>query len=137
MLNSDFGPDGTQAPPPPPLFPDPLAGLVTADARFDAPLWTPYGPASSTSRVVVPTPPVPTEESRQAIWAAMERERRRPRGRAQQPPRQYGLAAQTPAVQPQQAVPKKSGLGAVIGCLVVLGFFVLVIINILSSIFSG
>ncbi|MBB4968911.1 hypothetical protein [Saccharothrix violaceirubra] len=27
----DFGPDGTQPPPPPALFPDPLAGLVTGE----------------------------------------------------------------------------------------------------------
>jgi hypothetical protein len=134
---SEFGPDGTQAPPPPSLFPDPLAGLVTADTWI-APQWT---TASSTSRVSVPTPPVPTEEIRQAIWAAMEQEQRRPRARRQRAPQQLGLqqfapAVQMPAVQQQQPVKQTGGVAAFIGCLIVIGFFVLVLVGILGAIFS-
>ncbi|MCP2245775.1 hypothetical protein [Lentzea aerocolonigenes] len=134
MPTNEFGPDGTQAPPPPRPFPDPLAGLVTADTWI-APQWT-----SSTSRVSVPTPPEPTEEMRQAIFAQMERERRRPRGRVQRPPHQqpqpFAPTYQIPVAQQQQAARQTGGVGAFIGCLVVLAFFVLVVINILASIFS-
>ncbi|MET9231488.1 hypothetical protein [Lentzea sp. NPDC003310] len=139
MPTNEFGPDGTQAPPPPRLFPDPLAGLVTADS-FVAPQWT-----SSSSRVVVPTPPEPTEEMRQAIYAQMQREQRRPRGRAPRPqhqyaPQQYAPAPQTPVRQqeqaPQQPAQQTSGVAAFIGCLLVIGFFVLVLLGILGAIFS-
>ena len=140
MPINEFGPDGTQAPPPPRLFPDPLAGLVTAD-KWLAPQWT---SGYSTSRVSVPTPPVPTEEMRQAIWQAMEQEQRRPRGRRQrapQPQPQRGLQAFAPApqmsgVQQQQPAKQSGGVAAFIGCLIVIGFFVLVVVNILGAIFS-
>jgi len=134
---NEFGPDGTQAPPPPRLFPDPLAGLVTAD-RWIAPQWT-----SSTSRVSVPTPPTPTDEMRQAVWEQMERERsRRLRGRRQPAPRnasplQAFAPTQVPAVQQQQPAKQSGGVAAFIGCLIVIGFFVLVIVNILGAIFSS
>ncbi len=138
-MKSEFGPDGTQAPPPPPLFPDPLAGLVTAD-RWIPPQWTAY----SSSRVSVPTPPVPTEEMRQAIWSAMEQEQRRPRGRRpqnvqrqQQVHAQYLQVPQMSGGQQQQPAKPANSTASLIGCLIVLGFFVLVIISILGSIFSG
>ncbi|MET8756448.1 hypothetical protein [Lentzea sp. NPDC004782] len=137
MPANEFGPDGTQAPPPPRLFPDPLAGLVTADTWI-APQWT-----SSTSRVSVPTPPAPTDEMRQAVWAQMERERsRRPRGRRQPAPPnvsplQSFAPTQVPAVQQQQPAKSSGGVAAFIGCLIVIGFFVLVIVNILGAIFSS
>ena len=141
MPINEFGPDGTQAPPPPRLFPDPLAGLVTAD-KWVAPQWT---SGYSSSRVSVPTPPVPTDEMRQAIWAQMEQAQRRPRGRrqrAQQPQPQLGLqqfapAPQLPGMQQQQPVKQSNGVAAFIGCLIVIGFFVLVLVNILGAIFSG
>lgn len=139
MPSSEFGPDGTQAPPPPRLFPDPLAGLVTA-GTWVAPQWT-FSGASYSSRVSVPTPPTPTEEMRQAIWAQMEQEQRRPRGRRQRAPQQqqylppqYG--PQMPVAQQQQPAKQTGGVAAFIGCLVVLGFFVLVVVNILGAIFS-
>ncbi|GAA0238810.1 hypothetical protein GCM10010492_42470 [Saccharothrix mutabilis subsp. mutabilis] len=44
----DFGPDGTQAPPPPRFFPDPLAGLVTGERL------PPAGAGSSPPAVVDP-----------------------------------------------------------------------------------
>jgi hypothetical protein len=139
---NEFGPDGTQAPPPPRLFPDPLAGLVTAD-KWVAPQWT---SAYSASRVSVPTPPTPTEEMRQAIWSAMEQERRRPRGRRQPAPRhvppqqglqQFAPTLQIPVAQQQQPTKQSGGVAAFIGCLIVIGFFVLVLVNILGAIFSG
>jgi hypothetical protein len=131
--NSDFGPDGTQAPPPPRLFPDPLAGLVTADTWI-APQWT---AGYSASRVPVPTPPTSAEEMRQAIWAEMQQEQRRPRGRRQRTPQQQVAAGgQMPAPQQQQPAKQSNGVAAFIGCLIVIGFFVLVVVNILGAIFS-
>lgn len=142
MPINEFGPDGTQAPPPPRLFPDPLAGLVTADS-FVAPQWT-----SPSSRVAVPTPAEPTEELRQAVWSQMRQEQRRPRGRAQrapQPAHEYAVQQfaptnqmSAPQQQQQQQQPAKqtSGVAAFIGCLVVIGFFVLVLVSILGAIFS-
>ncbi|SFR15610.1 hypothetical protein SAMN04488564_104195 [Lentzea waywayandensis] len=144
MPINEFGPDGTQAPPPPRLYPDPLAGLVTADS-FVAPQWT-----SFSSRVVVPTPPEPTEEARQAVWSQMQQEQRRPRGRAQRAPVQhqahqyavqqfaptYQMSAPQQQQQQQQPAKQTSGVAAFIGCLVVIGFFVLVLVSILGAIFS-
>ncbi len=147
MPSSDFGPDGTQAPPPPKLYPDPLAGLVTADIST-ASMWSGQWAQYVSSRVVAAIPPTPTEEMRKAIWAAMEQEQRHPRGRRQRPatpqpqyvqqqyvPQLYG--AQMPAAQQQQPAKQTNGVAAFIGCLVVIGFFVLVVVNILGAIFSG
>ena len=143
MPNSEFGPDGTQAPPPPRLFPDPLAGLVTADT-WTTSQWSGQWAQYAASRVVVPIPPTPTEEMRRAIWAAMEQEQRRPRGRRQRDqgpqqqyvPQQYLQGQQTPGAQQQQPTKQANGVAAFIGCLLVIGFFVLVVINILGAIFS-
>ena len=138
MPSSDFGPDGTQAPPPPRLFPDPLAGLVTAGGLI-APQWT-----SPRSRVVVPTPPAPAEAVREALHAQMRQEQRRPRAPRPQPreqqqqfvPQQYLQAAQTPAPHQQQPTQQASGVATFLGCLVVIGFFVLVLLGVLGAIFS-
>ncbi|MGI5503491.1 hypothetical protein [Lentzea sp. CA-135723] len=139
MPANEFGPDGTQAPPPPRLYPDPLAGLVTADT-YVTPQWT-----SFSSPVAVPTPPAPTEQMRQAIHEQMQREQRRPRGRAPRPQHQYApqqfapayqMPAQAPVPQRQQPAQQTSGVAAFIGCLVVVGFFVLVLVSILGAIFS-
>lgn len=145
MPINEFGPDGTQAPPPPRLYPDSLAGLVTADS-FVAPQWTSSRPAVS-----VPTPPAPSEEVRQAIYAQMQQEQRRRRPRAQAPrashqyaPQQFAPAyqafARMPSPQQQQQQPQPaqqtSGVAAFIGCLVVIAFFVLVVLGVLGAIFS-
>jgi hypothetical protein len=80
---------------------------------------------------------------RQAVWAQMERERRRPRGRRQPAPPQNAsplqafAPTQVPAVQQQQPAKSSGGVAAFIGCLIVIGFFVLVIVNILGAIFSS
>ncbi|MDX3658130.1 hypothetical protein PV646_12555 [Streptomyces sp. ID05-26A] len=139
MPINEFGPDGTQAPPPPRLFPDSVAGLVTADS-FVSPQWT-----SVRSRVVVPTPPTPTEEMRQAIHTQMRREQRRPRAQAPQAPHQYApqqfaptyqMSAPQQQQQQQQPARQTSGVAAFLGCLLVIGFFVLVLVGILGAIFS-
>lgn len=144
MPKSEFGPDGTQAPPPLRLFPDPLAGLVTADVWI-VPQWTSYS-----SPVVVPTPLTPTQadEARQAIWMQMEleHEQRRPRTRRQRAPQQqqsaphqYGpqqYGPQMPVAQQHQPTKQSNGVAAFIGCLVVIGFLVLVVVSILGAIFS-
>ncbi|WP_170067907.1 hypothetical protein [Lentzea guizhouensis] len=137
MPSSDFGPDGTQAPPPPALFPDPLAGLVTA-GTWVAPQWTPLRTASFSSRVAVPTPPpVPTDELRQAIWAQMEQEERRGQGRRQRLQQHAAPLPQAPVAQPQQPQTAANSAATVVGCVIVLGFFVLVLVSILGAIFSG
>ncbi|NKE59217.1 hypothetical protein FXN61_21325 [Lentzea sp. PSKA42] len=143
MPTNEFGPDGTQAPPPPRLFPDPLAGLVTADT-WTASQWSGQWAQYAASRVIVAVPPTPTEEMRKAIWAAMEQEQRRPRNRrqrAQAPqqqyvPQQFPHAQQIPVAQQQQPTKQTNGVAAFIGCLVVIGFFVLIVISILGAIFS-
>ncbi|KOV78521.1 hypothetical protein ADL03_39810 [Nocardia sp. NRRL S-836] len=93
--------------------------------------------ASFLSRVAVPTPPVPSDELRQAVWAEMEREHQRTRGRRQRPRQQAGPLPQAPAQQAQQAAAKPSSVATVIGCLIVVGFFLLVLVSILGAIFSG
>jgi hypothetical protein len=138
---NEFGPDGTQAPPPPRVFPDPLAGLVTADT-WTVSKWSGQWAEYAASRVVAPIPPTPTEEMRQAIWAAMDREQRHPRTRRQRAPQQQTLqqfapALQFPVAQQQQPAKQPGGVAAFIGCLIVIGFFVLVVVNILGAIFSG
>lgn len=147
MPFNEFGPDGTQAPPPPRVFPDPLAGLVTADT-WTASKWSGQWAQYAASRVVAPIPPTPTEEMRQAIWAAMDREQRHPRGRRQRVPQQQALQQQyvpqqyvqpqqMSGAQQQQPAKQSGGVAAFIGCLIVIGFFVLVVVNILGAIFSG
>ncbi|SDH23226.1 hypothetical protein SAMN05216553_11849 [Lentzea fradiae] len=134
MPSSEFGPDGTQVPPPPRLFSDPTAGLVTADT-WVAPQWT---VASFTSRVSVPTPPAPAEEIRQAVWSQLESEHRRSYGgprHAQRP--QWPAGPQTPVVHQHQPAERASALAGFLGCVVVLGFIALVLFTLLTTIFSG
>lgn len=75
-----FGQDGTQDPPPPPLAPDPLAGLVTGQmfGGFDQNV-------TATPKVVPAAPPKPDERAiRQAVDAALVNERGRQRARPAQ-----------------------------------------------------
>jgi hypothetical protein len=88
--------------------------------------------------VAVPTPPpVPTDELRQAIWAQMEQEERRGQSRRQQLQHHAGPLPQAPSAQAQQAAAQPSSTATVIGCLIVVGFFVLVLVSVLGAIFSG
>ncbi|MFJ5987465.1 hypothetical protein [Lentzea sp. NPDC092896] len=98
----------------------------------------------------MPTPLEPTEEARQAVWSQMQQEQRRPRGRAQRAPQPqqahpyavqqfaptYQMSAPQQQQQPQQPARQTSGVAAFIGCLVVIGFFVLILVSILGAIFS-
>ena len=120
----DFGLDGTQDPPPPRLFPDPLGGLVTGET---------YAPPKPVPPLVLPLPAPPDPEiARQAIRAAFAQEQR-PRQRRQSAPvpqtrgysarpQQYrapvvkGPAAVAPAAAPPQAAAKRGS--AFMGCLI-------------------
>ncbi|MEU6149861.1 hypothetical protein ABZ816_07665 [Actinosynnema sp. NPDC047251] len=151
----DFGPDGTQAPPPPHLFPDSLSGLVTGDA--DPP--RPFPDALSGS--AAPGPPVIPQVVAQPVYAepprrpAHHKQTRRAPGptpdlapawsnapRSYSPPQAYQQRsvpyAQRPAmnqVQHQQQLPaKKSGKGNLIGCLVVLATLSGLLFNVLREI---
>lgn len=88
----------------------------------------------------VPTPPAPTEEMRQAIYSQMQQEQRRPRSRQQRAPQQvpppFAQPYQTPGAQQQQPAKPANGVAAFFGCLIVVGFFVLVLLGILGAIFS-
>lgn len=132
------GQDGTQAPPPPRVFPDPLAGLVTGER--------PYRPgpvAPVVQPVVVPllaSPRPPSAPSAPHVPPA-----RRP-ARAQRPvthhPRQAGPPtahlphpglARRPAPAPVPPEQKK-GRGGLIGCLVLLAALSGLLFNVVREI---
>ncbi|WP_158848149.1 hypothetical protein [Saccharothrix deserti] len=158
-----FGEDGTQAPPPPRVFPDPLAGLVTGE-RYDVEAVPP---------VVVP-PPVPLPQPGPAYVPPA---RRPARGQALRPAQHSRPARQVPGQasgqvsthasghvsthvsrqvsgqpaahvphaeparrQPEQAVvqegPKKSR-GGLIGCLVVLAALSGLLFNVVREIIEA
>ncbi|MEO6088986.1 MAG: hypothetical protein ABIQ18_38325 [Umezawaea sp.] len=107
----EFGPDGTQAPPPLPLYPDALAGLVTGETRYRPKQAGPLLP------VYVPVVPDP-EVAREAIRAAMLREQRARPVRTRQPlPPQMQVSshrvqyqapvAPTPMAHPQPVPPRQ------------------------------
>ncbi|HEX6344627.1 hypothetical protein [Umezawaea sp.] len=142
----EFGPDGTQDPPPPRAYPDALAGLVTGE--------TPYRPkrvAPPVQPAYSPVAPDP-ELAREAIRTAMLHEQRaRPvRTRQPQPQTQVGAhrvqyrapVAPTPQAhpqappQPQQAQgerPRSRG-SAFGGCLVALLIIGSVFFNVIRQV---
>ena len=137
-----FGPDGTQAPPPPRVFPDPLAGLIAADTFVARPL---------TKITAPPQPPQPTEQMRQAIAEQMAREQRhaavRPRQKPRPPQRPHippAMPAMPVAVPPapqqaQQQQQQTSGVATFVGCLIillVLGGLAAGVIAFLGALFS-
>ncbi|MET1071872.1 MAG: hypothetical protein ABWY11_04410, partial [Umezawaea sp.] len=137
----EFGPDGTQAPPPPRAYPDALAGLVTGEAY--------HRPKPVVPLLPVYTTPVPDPEvARAAIREAMMHEQRfRPvRTRQALPPQgvvsnqrvQYHAPvaptpqAHAPAVAvPQQAKSRGSAFG---GCLVALLIIGSVFFNVIRQV---
>ncbi|WP_433267530.1 hypothetical protein ACQPZF_01735 [Actinosynnema sp. CS-041913] len=152
----DFGPDGTQAPPPPRLFPDPLAGLVTGGATpppaFPDALTglvtggQPVRPAAG-SPVDVPAPIDPQVYAEPPRRAVARRAPRRPHGPLQpaqaplphpQPTRftqpvPFAMRQIEPARQ-QPAQERKSGKGGLAGCLLVLAVLSGLLFNVLREI---
>ena len=141
-----FGPDGTQAPPPPPLYPDAVAGLVTGETLYRPKQAGPLLP------VYVPVEPDP-ELARQAIRDAVLREQRVRPVRARQPlPPQMQVSshrvqyqapvAPTPQAHPQgvrpqqqpQQAPRKSRGGAFGGCLFALLILGSVFFNVIRQV---
>ncbi|GAA1264461.1 hypothetical protein [Saccharothrix xinjiangensis] len=114
----EFGPDGTQALPPPPSFPDPLAGLVTGEGPPHREVVTPVEPARPVAPPVVAVP-APVQ---------------RGPARRRQVPRPDPPAPTLHAALP--AEPKK-GRGALVGCLVVLLVVSGLLVNVLREIIGA
>lgn len=139
----DFGFDGTQDPPPPRLFADPLGGLVTGEA------YAPPKPVEPLSFAVQPLPPAPDPEiARKAIRAAFAQEQR-PRQRTAPGPatrsysarqQQYrapvvqGPAAVAPAAAPKAEPKRGSALG---GCLIGLVIAGSLLFSVLRPVFEA
>ncbi|WP_146174619.1 hypothetical protein [Umezawaea tangerina] len=138
---NEFGPDGTQAPPPPRAFPDALAGLVTGEAHYRP---KPVAPLLPVYRTPVPDP----ELARAAIREAMLQEQRFRPVRTRQPLPPQGVVsnqrvqyhapvAPTPqAHAPAAAVPKqaKSRGSSFGGCLVALLIIGSVFFNVIRQV---
>ncbi|WP_137813855.1 hypothetical protein [Gandjariella thermophila] len=106
-----FGPDGTQDPPPPPAFPDPLAGLVTGAAMVGEAAWARLPVAEPTK------PPEVDSSMREAINAALAEPRRRGRQVGGQP-RPGTPPVRRPSAQPAQGTPQRRPANAVAGWLI-------------------
>ncbi|HWE90025.1 MAG TPA: hypothetical protein VG317_11250 [Pseudonocardiaceae bacterium] len=113
-----FGPDGTQSLAPPPVLPDPLAGLVTGVSLAGADTF--FGEPGALAVVPPSAPPPPdTAAVREAVAAVFADDR--PRRRAQNPPRtrqvnQPAYQRVQPAYQPRAsgspvAVPYGTAVG--------------------------
>ncbi|QFZ16322.1 hypothetical protein [Saccharothrix syringae] len=103
----EFGPDGTQAPPPPRFFADPLAGLPAGDA-----------PPEAAVPVVVPAPAVVAR----VPAAVFEPVRRRPARRQAAP------------VRPAAPPPARTGRAGLVGCLLALLAVGALLFNVLREI---
>ena len=138
-----FGHDGTQPPPPPHVYPDPLAGLVTGEQPYRAP--------EAVVPVVTP-PPAPVPVDVPSPRAAVRRQAE-PRSRPVRAPAQHvtgqpaehaphaGLARRQPPPAPgwqppAPQAPKKSR-GGLIGCLVVLAALSGLLFNVLREIIEA
>jgi hypothetical protein len=107
-MAGEFGPDGTQALPPLPVYPDSLSGLVSGFVE-DVPETQP--PA------LVPPPAVNQEAVRDAAKAVLAKDKRRRPIPAPAPPRQP-----TPVAPAAPGGGNQSSAAGVVGCLVVLVF---------------
>jgi hypothetical protein len=124
----EFGPDGTQPLPTPPVWPDPLAGLVSAE-NFT---WMDRSPqVVAPPKVQGPDP----EALREAIEAEMLRERRPSERRASRarPPTPRRPVRPAPVPQQAQAKSRSASLG---GCLIALLILGGVFFNVLRAVFE-
>ncbi|MFJ6670173.1 hypothetical protein ACIQMJ_03575 [Actinosynnema sp. NPDC091369] len=128
--------DGTQPPPPPLLFPDPLAGLVTGEQ--------PYRSPERVIPVSVPPPTPDPERGPPPRTTARPPDRPRPvqhvqgqpavrEPRAQPAPR----PAPEPVVSPTAPPGPKKGKGGLIGCLVVLAALGGLLFNVVREIIEA
>lgn len=150
------GRDGTQAPPPPPVFPDPLAGLVTGERLYQPPEATaPIGPPPVPRQEPAPPPAAPVRRPPQARRPA-QAQRPAPRSAAAPRPAQASPPARTAwsaqASRPDQGLrqapgrppaprgpgqqPTKSRSG-LIGCLVGLAVLAGLLFNVLREIIEA
>jgi hypothetical protein len=145
---SQFGQDGTQAPPPPHVYPDALAGLVTGE-RYETDAVPP---------IVIPPPlPLPQPGPAYVPRRPARGQALRPAQHSRQAPRQAsGHVAGQPAVhvphaelarrQPKQPKPPKQtaiqqgpkkSRGGLIGCLVVLAALSGLLFNVVREIIEA
>ncbi|MEU4801135.1 hypothetical protein [Actinosynnema sp. NPDC023587] len=149
----DFGPDGTQEPPPPRSFPDPLAGLVTGETYPPRPFPDALSGPAAPGPPVIPHVDVPSVYAEPTRRPAHHKQTRRAPGPlsgsapqlapawsdASQAYRQRSVPfAQRPAMNQVGHQPaKKSGKGGLIGCLVVLAGLSGLLFNVLREIFEA
>ncbi len=135
------GYDGTQPPPPAPLFPDPLAGLVTGERH--------YRPPASVVPVVAPPPPpaaahVPPPRAPAARPAPVRAPAQAGAARSR-PARSPVRSGQPAAHVPHAGLPRQDSVqqgrkktrGGVIGCLVVLAALSGLLFNVLREIIEA
>ncbi|MFE2750389.1 hypothetical protein ACFXGA_00125 [Actinosynnema sp. NPDC059335] len=158
------GQDGTQAPPPPPVFPDPLAGLVTGERLYRppgaaAPVEPPPAAAARqpAPRSVPARRSAPGPQAARSAWSAQVAgsgraarppqasagAARSPRGSAAReagPARVRRQAAASPARPPAPRVPGQQptkGRSGLIGCLVGLAVLAGLLFNVLREIIEA
>jgi hypothetical protein len=154
-----FGPDGTQPPPPPRTFPDPLAGLVTGERHYQrhtAPrvVVPPLAPPQPPSTPHAPAPHLPARAPAHRIGSAagpasaqrgagrdVAEQRAKAREVAEQRARAQHVTGRQPPMAPVDHTvagtqPKKSR-GGLIGCLVVLAALSGLLLNVLREIIEA
>ena len=100
-MAGEFGPDGTQALPPLPVYPDALSGVV-AGSPLDA---VSYEDVPDTVVPSPPAPPAPPAVDREWVRAAARRELARDRVRRAAPPSQPTPLPPAPGLQRTRSAP--------------------------------
>ncbi|MFI9381182.1 hypothetical protein [Kutzneria sp. NPDC052558] len=154
-MAGEFGPDGTQALPPLPVYPDALSGLAAASFT-DPATWSASFDEVPDTVVPPPVPLVPTNQ--QQVRAAAQRELARDRARRPAPPPYqptplppaaglpYTRSAPTiglqaagglpPAPSAVQQTQRKNAAAGCIGCAVVLVFVFIVLVVVVVAVGS-